>query len=245
MAGCRVHVGAQASEIEDEIRRVHPRHDRRRADRADMHAQMERMVHGKRAFAEHRGQHRRAHLFRQLDQILRHLVAMEFDARDQHRMARRVEHRGRLAGRLFDLAQVRVRKAQASVPLDQIGGNVDLAIDHVAMNLDITGALLSPDRRRHLMEVARRGAWIGQDLRRTSDFAINPMLRLDLARLMMDKGPEFAFLLARSAGKNQQWHALREGAGDGVHHIVPAGAIRHADNADLAGRPARPGRPHR
>src|SRR5208283_548498 len=58
-----------------------------------------------------------------------------------------------------------------------------------------------------------------------------------LARLMMDKGPEFALLLARSAGKNQQWHALREGAGDGVHHIVPAGAIRHADNADLAGRP--------
>jgi len=68
-----VHVGLEASEIDDEVSFVHPRDHRRRADRADVHAHVQRMVHRKRALAEHRGAYRRAELLRERDQLGRDL----------------------------------------------------------------------------------------------------------------------------------------------------------------------------
>ena len=81
-AVAKVHVGLEASEVEHEVRLVHPRHNRGRTDRADMHAHVERMVHRKRALAEHRGEHRRAHVFGEIDQLPGRLEAMDLDACD-------------------------------------------------------------------------------------------------------------------------------------------------------------------
>src|SRR6516162_6159255 len=59
-----VHVCAQTSEIQHEVRFIHARDDRRRADGTDMHAEMEWMVHRKCTLAENGGENRRTHLFR-------------------------------------------------------------------------------------------------------------------------------------------------------------------------------------
>ncbi len=61
-------------------------------------------------------------------------------------------------------------------------------------------------------------------------------LRLDLLRLVVDELSELALLLARAAADDQDRHALGERARDRVHHVVAAGAVGDADDADAAGR---------
>ena len=152
----KVHVGPEAAEVQHEIRLVHPRDDWRWAYRPNMDAHVQRMVHRKSALAEYRGHHRRAHFLGQLDQLARGLVAMDLDARDQHGLAALIEHRGGLARRLLESARVGLVKSQLAVPLDQFVGHVDLAVNHVAMDLDIAGALLRPNRAHHVMQLASR-----------------------------------------------------------------------------------------
>src|SRR5712692_712079 len=106
-----------------------------------------------------------------------------------------------------------------AVPLDQIVGDLDLAIEHVAMNLDVTRTLLGPYRDGHFMQVARRGARIEEHARSARNLAIDAMLGFDFARLMMDQRAELALLLAGAARENQQWHPLRERSRDGIHHV--------------------------
>ena len=48
--------------------------------------------------------------------------------------------------------------------------------------------------------------------------------------------PELALLVARAAAQDQQRHALGERARDRVHHVVPAGAVGDAHDADATGR---------
>ncbi len=104
------------------------------------------------------------------------------------------------------------------------------------MNLDVAGALLGPDGAHDAMQFHRGGARLGQHRRRASDFLIDAMLRFDLAGLMMDQRPEFAFFLARAAGENQNRHALGERSRDRIYHIVAAGAVGHADYPDTSSR---------
>ena len=66
-----------------------------------------------------------------------------------------VEHRGGLARRLLDLARVGFVKVQMAVPFDQFVGHLDLAVDHVAMDLDVAGALLGPYRAHHVVQFMR------------------------------------------------------------------------------------------
>ena len=143
--------------------------------------------------------HRRAHLLGQLDQIVRRLEAVNLDAGDQHRLAALVEHRGGFVRRFLDLARVGFLEVQAPVPFDQILGDFDLPIDHVAMNLDIAGPLLGPDALDDAMQFVGGGARIGQHRARASDFIIDAALRFDLARLVMNQGAELALLFARAA----------------------------------------------
>ena len=140
-----VHVGSEASEVEHEIGLVHPRDNRRRTDRADVHAHVQRMVHRERALAEHGSEHGRAHLLSELDQILRCLEAVNLDTSDQYRLAALVEHRGGFMRRFLDLARIGFLEVQATIPFDQVLGDFDFPIDHVAMNLDVAGPLLGPD----------------------------------------------------------------------------------------------------
>src|SRR5260370_2249049 len=59
--------------------------------------------------------------------------------------------------------------------------------------------------------------------------------------LMVDERPESPLARAGTAGDDQHRHALRERARDRVHHVVAAGAVGDARDAD-APRRARDGR---
>ena len=231
-----IHVSLQASEVQHEIRLVHPRDDRRRAYRPDVDAHVQRMIHRERALAEHRGQHRRAHLLCQLDQFARGLVAMDLDARDQHRFAALIEYRGGFACRLFEPARVGFVKPQMAIPFQQLVGHFDLAIDHVAMDFDIAGALLGPDRAHHIMQLHRGAARIGQHRRGAGDFLVDAMLGFDFARLMVNQRAQLALLFAGAARQDEQRHALGKRARHRIDHVVAARAVGHADDADFAGR---------
>ncbi len=136
----------------------------------------------------------------------------------------------------LDFARIGFLEVQAPVPFDQFVGNFDLAIDHVAMNLDVAGPLLGPDGAHDAMQFECGGARLGQHRRRAGDFLIDAMLRFYFAGLMMDQRSEFAFLLAGAAGENQNRHALGERSRNRIHHVVTAGAVGHADHADSSGR---------
>ena len=194
------------------------------------------MVHRERALAEHGGEHRRAHLFGQLDEIARRFEAVNLDTGDQHRLARLVEHRGGLVRRFLDLARVGLLEVQLAVPFDEFFRDFDLPIDHVAMNLDVAGPLLGPDVLDDAMQLVGGGAWIGQHGGRARHFVVNAALRFDLARLVMNQGAELALLLAGTAGKDQNRHALRKRSRDRIDHVMAAGAVGDADDADFAGR---------
>ncbi len=230
-----VHVGLQAAEVQHKVRLVHPLDDRRRAYRPYVDAHIERMVHREGALAEYRRHYRRAHLLGQLDQISRDLIAMNLDTGDQHRLAAFVEHRGGLARRFLHMACVGFVKVQMTVPFDNFVGHFDLAVDHVAMDLDVTRALLGPDRADHVVKLHRGAPGIGQHGRGTRDFLVNAMLGLYLARLMVNQRAQLALFLPRSSGQDEQGHALGKRARHRVDHVVPAGAVGHTNDADLAG----------
>ena len=59
-------------------------------------------------------------------------------------------------------ARIGVVKVQLAVPLDQFVGHLDLAVNHVAMDFDIAGALLRPNRAHHFMQFMRGAARIGE-----------------------------------------------------------------------------------
>ena len=124
---------------------------------------------------------------------------------------------------------------ELAVPGDQFGRNLDLAVHHVAMDFDVSRPLLGPYRLDHFVQLFGGGARIDQHLERAGHFAVDALLRFDLARLMMDQRTQLALALARAAGKNQHRHPLREGAGYRVDHVVAAGAVGHAGDADAAG----------
>src|SRR5271157_3297940 len=97
---------------------------------------------------------------------------------------------------------------EATVPFEDLVGNFDLAIDHVAVDLDIAGTLFGPHRAHHVVKFARGAARIGEHARGAGNFLIDTMLRFDLAGLMMDERAELALLLARAAREDQKRHAL-------------------------------------
>src|SRR5580704_3117143 len=167
---------------------------------------------------------------------MRRLEAVNLDAGDQHRLAARVEHRGRLVRRLLDLARVGFLKMQPPVPFDQLLGDFDLPVHHVAVNFDIARPLLGPDSLDDAMQLVGGGAWIAQHSAGAGNFIVYAALRFDLARLVMNQGAELALLFTGTAGKNQNRYALRKRSGDGIYHVVAAGAVGDADDADFAGR---------
>src|SRR5207253_6452420 len=68
--------------------------------------------------------------------------------------------------------------------------------------------------------------------RGAGELPVDAELRLDLLRLVMDERAELALLFARPAADHQHGHALRERAGDRVHHVVPTRAVGDAHDAD-------------
>src|SRR5260370_41788681 len=114
---------------------------------------------------------------------------MDLDTRDQHRLAAVIEHPRSLARRFLNLACVGLWKLQAPVPFNDLGRHFDLAVPHVAMDLDVSGPPFRPDGADDVMNVTRRASRIDDHPRRAGNFLVDTMLRFDFARLMTDQRP--------------------------------------------------------
>src|SRR5262249_49582087 len=66
------------------------------------------------------------------------------------------------------------------------------------------------------------------------ELLVDAELGLDLLGLVMDQGAELPLVLSRSAADDEDGDPLGERAGDRVHHVVAAGAVGDADDADPA-----------
>src|SRR5690348_10488577 len=161
---------------------------------------------------------------------------MDLDARNEDRLAARIEHRSGFARGFLELARIRFIKVQMPVPFEDLGGHFDLAVDHVAVNLDIARALFGPYGANDRMQVLRGGSRVGYYARGTGDLVVDASLRFDLAGLVMDERAELALLFPRAAGEDKERHPLGERPGDGIDHVVAAGAVGNAYDADFAGR---------
>src|SRR5437879_3470409 len=190
------------------------------------------MRHRKRALADDGRHAGRAHLLDEAHDVALNLVAKGLDTDDHRRALRRVEAERGLVRGLGGLALVGARELEHPVPFANRLRHLDRALDHVAVDLEIAGALLAPDRAQHLDDVGRGTARVVEDAGGAGELGVDAELRVDLLRLMVDQLPELALLLARPAAHDENRHALREGAGDGIHHVVAAGAVRDADDAD-------------
>ncbi len=229
-----VHVGEQRPEVDHQVGVVDALPDRGRTERADVDAHELRVVHREGALAEDRRHAGRAHALDQLHDVALQLVAEGLDADDHGRPAGGVEARGGLARRLGGLALVGARELEGAVPGTDRLRHLDGALHHVAVDLEVAGPLLAPDRAHHAIDLVRDTARIVENGRGTADLVVDAELRLDLLRLVMDELPELALLLARPAAHDQDRHPFRERPGDGVHHVVAAGAVGDADDADAA-----------
>src|SRR5262249_32447520 len=65
---------------------------------------------------------------------------------------------------------------------------------------------------------------------------VDAELRLDLLRLMVNQDAELVLLLARPAADDEHRDVLGERPADGIHHVVPTGAVGDAHHAEPPGR---------
>src|SRR6266481_1004397 len=107
------------------------------------------------------------------------------------------------------------------------------ALKRTAVSCAASAVLRSSERGNSSAPLHSR---VVEDARGAGELVVDAELRVDLLGLMMDQLPELALLLARPAAHDEDRHPLRERAGDGIHHVVAAGAVGDADDPDAAGR---------
>jgi len=153
------------------------------------------MIHRERALAENRRHHRRAHLLREFDEIVRRLEAMNLDAGDQHRL--------RLWLNIAAVSCAASSTLRASDswkcrrPSHSIRSSGTSICDRPCRDeFRHSRALLGPDAFDDAMQFSGGGARIGQHRARASHLIIDATLRFDLARLVVNESAELALLLA-------------------------------------------------
>ena len=97
---------------------------------------------------------------------------------------------------------------------------------------------MQPDGANDFVDIGGGSQWIIDDFCRASDLSIDAVLGFYFLRLMMNQDAKFAFLFARAAADDEQRDPLGEGPGDGVHHIMSAGAVSDTDHTDPTFRPS-------
>jgi hypothetical protein len=236
IAAPELHVGERAPEVEHQIGGGDAAAGRRRRERADVDAHELRVVHRDRALGEHRGCARRTGALDQPHHLVGQPIAMALDAGDDGRRARRVQTLRRLARRLAHLPPIGAALGQSAVPFQDRARHVDRPLDHVAVDLEVAGAVLRPDLADHRVDVGGRGRRVREHARLAGELAVDAELRIDVLCLMVDERADLPFLVRRSAADDEDRHALGERAGDRVHHVVAARPVGDADDAEPPGR---------
>ena len=230
-----IHVGEERAEVQHQVGTVHPVDDRARADRPDVDAHVERMVHWKGALGEDGRGDGSAHPFGERPHLALQLEAEGLDADHGERPARGVEALGRLADRLLDLPVVRPTKGERAVPLEDLARHGNPALHHVAVDLQVAGLLFPPDSTHDVVHALGRRARVVEHPCGAGELLVDAVLRLDLLGLMVDEHAEAPLLLARPAADHEHRHALRERARHRVHHVVAARAVRDTDDGETSG----------
>src|SRR5215469_622119 len=91
-----------------------------------------------------------------------------------------------------------------AIPFDEFLRNLDLAADHVAMDLDVTRALLLPDCLDHTMQLLCGRTRVGEHSGGAGYLVVDAMLRFNLARLVMDEGAQLALLFSGGPGEEER-----------------------------------------
>jgi len=231
----QVHVGEQGAEIEHEVRVVDTATNGRGAQRTDVDTHVERMVSGYRSLGKDGCHAGRTQALHQCHDLPGALEAIGLDPNDHRWPLGRVEALRRLASRLGDFPPIGTGESQTAATFADFLWHVDLALDHIPVDLEVAGALLAPDGPYDFVDVGCSATGIVYYLRSAGEFPVDTELRLDFLRLVVDQGPEFPFFLARASTDHEDWHALRERARNGVHHIVPSGTVGDAYYTDGPG----------
>ena len=229
-----VHVGELVAEREHEVGRAHAPLDRGGAERADVDAHVQRVIHREDALREHRRHDGRAELLREAQEILLRALAEQLDAADQDRALRRADAHQRVGHRLGELALVRARTREAPVPFHDGLRRPESARRPCRGGSRGSRAGARPARGRTTSCISS-AASSGRRRMRASAVTSRKMraLRLDVLRLMVHAA-ELLLGFAGPARDDQQRHLLGIGARDRVHDVVAARAVGDAEHAELA-----------
>ena len=165
--------------------------------------------------------------FGQRDRIGLEPVALQLDARDDHRGLGLLDPLDRLADRLGQCRWIADAR-RGGVGADRIGDDVD----HVARQLDVDRALLPEADVEDPVDLAEGGVGIGDLGARRRHLLEDFELRRPLTDAVMEKWPFAPFAQARSPGDHHHRALLRPGPGGRVDDREPPHAVGDAQGAD-------------
>jgi hypothetical protein len=228
----QVRVRHEHAEQQDAVARLDVVAHRRAAHPALVEPEVGRLPLPDHGLAHQGVRHRDAAGPGQAQQPVLQPVALHVDARQDDRLRRRRQPGDRLGDGLAQALRV-ARRPLRGRRVVAYGGNPD----HIPRDLQVDRAALLGRRRQDAVDVALRGVRVVEHGRGHGELLEDPLLGVEVARLVVQQGVRRALGDARRAADHHHRRALGEGLGGAVGQLQPADAVGHADHP----QPPHPG----